>query len=362
LNTVNHLYSFVRGSDVANNNDIMSNCISKDIYDKYYKNSNCIVKTGDILVSACSKNFNFKLIPKSLNNSPYHGCVRFTNFKNIDAKYIISYLNIPIIKNNLLNSQRGSTVGFTNTGDYINLTIKILKPSIMTKHKLQQLFEEVDTLKDALEADKLEYQTQLKSLFKDFELVEDEEQIVENGDEEEQLNNEYDTNEDLEDELEQKSLNTKRPKNNIKIDDNVSNKSNTSSKSNTSNSSSSTSSKVIIATLNGVKCVREDDKYYLYENNIKGDLYAFKNDNGDVELVEQEESETENKYDYLTIGKMNYILIGEKVYTVNKNNEPEELYGTYKNDKFTKLTSKKIIVKGRLKKSNIDDLEAGMDA
>ena len=43
---------------------------------------------------------------------------------------------------------------------FYSFTIKILKASILTKYKLQQLFDEVDALKDTLEADKLQYQTQ----------------------------------------------------------------------------------------------------------------------------------------------------------------------------------------------------------
>jgi type I restriction-modification system DNA methylase subunit len=38
--------------------------------------------------------------------------------------------------------------------------------------------------------------------------------------------------------------------------------------------------------INGCKCIKENDKYYLYENKQKGELYAIKNIDGEIELVE----------------------------------------------------------------------------
>ena len=293
----------------------------------------------------------------------HHGWT-MTSKNNISKKYIGYWINI--ISKKILDNITSSVQKGLNQQNFYAFEIKILKPSILTKHKLQQLFDEVDELKDALEADKLQYQTQLKVLFKDFE-QEDEELPIENGDKEEQLNNEDDANEDSEDELEHKSLNTIRPNNKIKIEDEISNKSSKSAKSaksvNLNKSSKSNASKVIIAILNGMRCVEENREYYLYDNNVKGDLYAIKNANGDIELVEQQEVEQEEiVYKYLKITGEKYILIDNDVYTIS-NDKPHELYGYYVNKKFTKLQkNNKIIVKGKTSNNNLDDLEAELNS
>jgi hypothetical protein len=50
-----------------------------------------------------------------------------------------------------------------------NINVNILKPSIMNKYKLQELFDKVDNLKEALENNKKEYQKQLDKLFESFQ-------------------------------------------------------------------------------------------------------------------------------------------------------------------------------------------------
>lgn len=126
---------------------------------------------------------------------------------------------------------------------------------------------------------------------------------------------------------------------------------------NTSKSSSSSKS-VKTYKINGIKCIKEDDNYYDFTTNKKGKLIATTNEEGEVELVDEEVKE---EYEYITIGKKNYILINENVYTI-VNDEPDELYGKYANGKFTKFNNDKIIVKGRKQKEKTDEeLEAELD-
>ena len=47
--------------------------------------------------------------------------------------------------------------------------VNVLKPSIMNKYKLQELFDEVDNMKETLENNKKEYQKQLDKLFESFQ-------------------------------------------------------------------------------------------------------------------------------------------------------------------------------------------------
>ena len=47
--------------------------------------------------------------------------------------------------------------------------VNVLKSSIMNKYKLQELFGEVDNLKETLENNKKRYQKQLEKLFESFQ-------------------------------------------------------------------------------------------------------------------------------------------------------------------------------------------------
>ena len=124
--------------------------------------------------------------------------------------------------------------------------------------------------------------------------------------------------------------------------------------------------------------VREDNEYYLYENNVKGNLYATKNASGEFDFVEQEneleedqqeeqeeEQEVQEKeivYNYLKVSGKRHILIDTDVYTI-RNNKPHELCGYYVNKKFTKLLQKdKMTVKERPKNDELADLEAELNA
>jgi len=116
-------------------------------------------------------------------------------------------------------------------------------------------------------------------------------------------------------------------------------------------SKSSTKSKTY--KISGVKCVKKANDYYDVETDK---LFAITNDLGEVELIEEEE-----EYSYITIGKKDYILIDKDIYTII-DDKPDELYGFYDNNKFTKTTSNKIVVKARPKEKDLDELEAELNA
>ena len=68
------------------------------------------------------------------------------------------------------NASNGSTMGWINKENIKNIQIPIPTDikTIMKKHKLEELFDEVDKLKDTLETNKKEYKIQLDNLFNDF--------------------------------------------------------------------------------------------------------------------------------------------------------------------------------------------------
>jgi type I restriction-modification system DNA methylase subunit len=257
------------------------------------------------------------------NFSCEHDHVYVMKVKQIKTQYLYYYVvnNVSWFKNEM----NGSTIKGTSKEILSKFTVRTLKPSIMSKHKLQELFDEVDKLKDTLEMNKQEYQTQLKALFKDFQDNDNEEST-------DKVSEKTDLD-DLEAELEE-NLTSVRPKNNVIIDDSKSNKSSTSSKSSTSNNSL----KQKIFKINGVSCIKENNEYYVYNAKAKGNLFAIENKKGNIKLVEKPQ------YEYLTINGIEHILIDNDVYTI-VNDKPCELYGHYENEKFTKIKKIKKIKK-----------------
>jgi type I restriction-modification system DNA methylase subunit len=70
----------------------------------------------------------------------------------------------------------GSTRKKLNITKLQNMNINVLNPAIMKKHKLQELFDEVDKIKETLETNKKEYNEQIDKLF-DTKDVEEEKAV-----------------------------------------------------------------------------------------------------------------------------------------------------------------------------------------
>jgi restriction endonuclease S subunit len=161
-NIDNNQYGFIRGNDISTNENMPIYYISKDIYNKYYSNSKCIVKTNDILVASCSKKLNFKIIGEKWNNFAYHGCIRFTNFKQ-HYKYIYNYMTTEHFKILILSSQRGTTVAFSNVSDFKKVMIPIPKDkSLITA--LEPTFQEIEKLQDEVKQAETLYKQYLDEL------------------------------------------------------------------------------------------------------------------------------------------------------------------------------------------------------
>jgi len=96
-----------------------------------------------------------------------HDHVYVMKVNTIDARYLYYY-----VKNNVIwfsDQMNGSTIKGTSKEILAKFNINVLKPSIMNKYKLEELFNEVDNLKEALENNKKEYQKQLDKLFESFQ-------------------------------------------------------------------------------------------------------------------------------------------------------------------------------------------------
>ena len=84
-----------------------------------------------------------------------------------DIRYLYYY-----VKNNVIwfsDKMNSSTIKGTSKEILAKFNVNVLKSSIMNKYKLQELFDEVDNLKETLENNKKEYQKQLDKLFESFQ-------------------------------------------------------------------------------------------------------------------------------------------------------------------------------------------------
>ncbi len=96
--------------------------------------------------------------------------------KTISINYIYYILNI--IKYDMRKTAKTTTgLAHLSINEINNIKIKVLTEKQMKKLKLQELFDEVDELKETLEKNKDQYKNMMKEMFKDFEEDEIENEI-----------------------------------------------------------------------------------------------------------------------------------------------------------------------------------------
>jgi type I restriction-modification system DNA methylase subunit len=112
------------------------------------------------------------LLVKGKCASNVHVC-KLNLLKNIcNVEYLYYYMLIlrPLIQE---NAKYSTGLGGVNMEHFKNIIIKVLTEKQMKKLKLQELFDEVDKLKEDLENNKKSYEKYMKELFKDFEEKDD---------------------------------------------------------------------------------------------------------------------------------------------------------------------------------------------
>ncbi len=122
-----------------------------------------IVKKGDIIFSQVGDVGAVCIYNR--NNFGYNKRNAF-RIRSSNIKYVYYYFLSDPFKNQLKGN--GTIVQFISIPELNNIPIKVLKPAIMKKHKLQELFDEVDKLKETLEANKIQYQNLMDKLFDKF--------------------------------------------------------------------------------------------------------------------------------------------------------------------------------------------------
>ena len=167
---------------IKNNGGVITDyVIINEKYDKY------IVNRGDILIGTagtCGR------IIKSEIKKAYHvhNMPKFLNLK-INKNYLYYYLQMLINNDFIKKNTSGSVLGTLKMETIINIKIRILKDKILTKHNIQDKFDEIDKLKEELEETKIKYQDEINKLMEPFgnneKLSDDNESIKSNMTEEE---------------------------------------------------------------------------------------------------------------------------------------------------------------------------------
>lgn len=141
------MYGYVRAADLSSGSDMPKYYITKSDYDNNYKNSSCIMGTGDILVPTCSKSFLFVTVTDKWDTFAYHGCLRFSKLKNITPKYLTYYMSQDYYLTDLLNKQNGSVIKYSNVSDYSKSVIKIPKDKTLIE-ALEVKFQQIEQCKE----------------------------------------------------------------------------------------------------------------------------------------------------------------------------------------------------------------------
>ena len=146
---------------IKNNGGIITDYILiNNKYDKY------IVNKNDILIGTagtCGRIYKSEFTRAyHVHNMPCFYDIKIN--KSYFYYYILYYFNIDYIKNNT----SGSVLRTLKMDTILNANIKILIENKMKQHKLQELFDEVDTLKETLVQTNNKYKELTEKLFKDF--------------------------------------------------------------------------------------------------------------------------------------------------------------------------------------------------
>ena len=160
-----------------NDDNISDYVIINDKYKKY------IVKKGDLVIGTKGTCGNIRFVNVNIGYHK-HGLLKITNINtNIISKQFLYYLiKIKFTNEFIKQNTNESVLSNMKKENIIKTIISIIKPTIMKEHKLEELFNEVDVLKEKLESNKNEYDIKLKELFKDFNIPE--ENIINNNNEE----------------------------------------------------------------------------------------------------------------------------------------------------------------------------------
>lgn len=189
-NDMDHIKKFRKGINLPiiknNNNKITDFVIINKKYEKY------IAKKNDILISTagtCGR------VIKLDFEEGYHAhhMLKFTKI-TINKNYLYYFIKLNFDSDFIKNNSNGSVLGHLKMDKILNTIIRVPKDKIWYKHKLEQMFDEIDNLKIELDNTKSEYQEEINNFmkpFKDFTQIDD----ITNDNDQEYVNENRDLNE-----------------------------------------------------------------------------------------------------------------------------------------------------------------------
>jgi hypothetical protein len=139
-------YPLIKGADDTINDYIIIN----KKFEKYQ-----VVK-GDLIIGTKGTCGNIRIV-NVVNGYHKHGILKLANIK-INKSYIYYYIKQTFDYNYIKQNTIGSVLAHMNKENIINTQIKVLKPQIMKKYKIQELFDEVDKMREDIETNKLDYE------------------------------------------------------------------------------------------------------------------------------------------------------------------------------------------------------------
>ena len=186
------------------------------IHKKYEK---FIVNKGDLVIGTKGSCGNIRIvnIDKAYHK---HGLLKFSNIK-INKNYLYYFVKYKFDKEYIKLNTNVSVLSNMKKENIINTLIYLLKPHVFQKYKLQELFTEVDNLKERLELKRKEQEQELIEFMKPFN---EEESTITKSDEEKKNAMHVQEISDEEEEYEEKKKNLEK-KSHRKKDNNSKNNS-----------------------------------------------------------------------------------------------------------------------------------------
>ncbi len=164
-----HIFKIIYGTRITKGNNIIGKIPVYGGGDITFYTDKANFHGSNILISRfgnCIKEKCTKIVKGDifLNDS---GFTIITSDPLILSNDLLIY-TIKLYNDIIYDYKQGSAQLNMNMERLRNQMIKVLKPSVMKKNKLQEMFDEVEQLKETLENNKKEYQKQMDKLFEQF--------------------------------------------------------------------------------------------------------------------------------------------------------------------------------------------------
>ena len=152
--TENKKYGFITGKNLNGSSEMTYiNDIGYKLCKQY-----TVVKNDILIPEVYNNTSKSLLVNDKWDGYVFKGAFRLRNLK-INKQYLLYYINSDNFKNQAIKMSRGTIFLHISIEILHKIFIKVLKPEIMKKHKLQELFDEVDKIREDIEINKNKYES-----------------------------------------------------------------------------------------------------------------------------------------------------------------------------------------------------------